>query len=61
MRFTSTTVNFSPPQGYHLQHCCRWETIMECYDRPDLWDFAFSDETDFEADFIQQMASRWLN
>ncbi|MFN5799235.1 MAG: class I SAM-dependent methyltransferase, partial [Planctomyces sp.] len=34
---------------------------MECYDRPDLWDFAFSDETDFEADFIQQMASRWLN
>jgi len=33
---------------------------MECYDRPDLWDFAFSDETDFEADFIQQLAARWL-
>jgi len=33
---------------------------MECYDRPDLWDFAFSDETEFEADFIQQIASRWL-
>ncbi|MFM7925778.1 MAG: class I SAM-dependent methyltransferase, partial [Planctomycetaceae bacterium] len=33
---------------------------MECYDRPDLWDFAFSDETEYEADFIQQTAARWL-
>ena len=61
LRFTGLTVNFSPLQGCHLPHRCRSETIMECYDRPDLWDFAFSDETDFEADFIQQMASRWLN
>lgn len=60
LRFTSTTVNFSPPQGCHLPHHCRSETIMECYDRPDLWDFAFSDETEFEADFIQQIAARWL-
>ena len=33
---------------------------MECYDRPDLWDLAFSDETVFEADFLQAIATKWL-
>jgi SAM-dependent methyltransferase len=31
-----------------------------CYDSPGYWDLAFSDETIFEADFLQQAAAKYL-
>ncbi len=31
-----------------------------CYDAPGYWDLAFSDETPFEADFIQSAAEKYL-
>lgn len=34
--------------------------ISDCYDAPGYWDFAFSDETLFEADFIQAASERYL-
>ncbi len=30
-----------------------------CYDYPRYWDFAFSDETDFEADFLEAAADKY--
>ncbi len=36
-------------------------TRHSCYDAPRYWDLAFSDETDFEADFIQAAALKYLN
>ena len=32
----------------------------DCYDAPGYWDLAFSDETLYEADFIEAAASRYL-
>jgi SAM-dependent methyltransferase len=32
----------------------------DCYDAPGYWDLAFSDETPYEADFIEAAASRYL-
>ncbi|MEZ6042662.1 MAG: class I SAM-dependent methyltransferase [Planctomycetaceae bacterium] len=32
----------------------------ECYDHPRYWDFAFSDETVFEADFIESAGAQFL-
>ena len=32
---------------------------VDCYDYPRYWDFAFSDETDFEADFIEAAAKKY--
>lgn len=34
-------------------------TQVDCYDYPRYWDFAFSDETDFEADFIEAAAKKY--
>ena len=33
---------------------------VRCYDAPRYWDLAFSDETDFEADFIQASALKYV-
>lgn len=33
----------------------------ECYDVPRYWDLAFSDETRFEADFVDAVVARYLN
>ena len=35
------------------------EDSLNCYDHPRYWDFAFSDETPFEADFIEAVARRY--
>ena len=36
------------------------KTEVSCYDAPHYWDLAFSDESDFEADFIQAAALKYL-
>lgn len=35
--------------------------VADCYDAPGYWDIAFSDETLFEADFIEAAASKYLS
>ena len=35
-------------------------TNASCYDAPRYWDLAFSDETPFEADFIEAAAAKYL-
>ena len=35
-------------------------STVDCYDAPGYWDLAFSDETPFEADFIQAAIEKYL-
>ena len=52
-RSSSTTV-------VNMRPVTEMKTEISCYDAPRYWDLAFSDETDFEADFIQSAALKYL-